>query len=398
MTDAVWITPAYPWADEPVAGIFFQTQARALVRQGGTTTVVCPTPWAPWPMPLIRPRWKRYAEVPRLTTDVGVTVARPAYLNVPGEPTWAMPDRLIARAAWRARPIWERAAIVHGHTAVTGLAAWRLARRARLPYVLTFHGSDMNTWPDAHPERLGDLRAAARSASAVFAVSSALADRVRDVTGVVATHLPIGSHHAALAALRLPRDAARDSLGLPQDRVVVLFVGNLLPAKGVRGLADAIRSLGAPFLGVFVGSGPELGYGRDDPATAALLDYRGARPHAEVATYMSAADVLVLPSEREGLPTVLVEAGSLGLPVIASAVGGIPELLANGRGTLLPDTSAEAIAAATRSFADHRAEAELAADRLGEHVRRDYDVDTSAARLLEVYASVIAGGGAAAAR
>ena len=391
MTDAVWITPAYPWTDEPVAGIFFQTQARALVRLGCSTTVVCPTPFAPWPLPLIRPRWRRYADAPRLETDQGVVVARPGYVNVPGEPTRAMPDRFIARAAWRARSSWTGASIVHGHTAVTGLAAWRLARKANLPHVLTFHGSDMNTWPDAHPERRDDLRTAARSAAAVFAVSQALADRVEEVTGVAATHLPIGSHHAALAALRQPRERARAALGLPRDRTVVLFVGNLLPAKGVRELADAIGSLGEPFLGVFVGSGPESGHGRADPRHASLLEYRGAVPHADVSTYMSAADVLVLPSHREGLPTVLVEAGSLGLPVIASAVGGIPELLGGDRGTLLPDTSAPSIAAALRAFAADRPAADLAADRLRAHVLRDYDVDTNAARLIEAYRTATSG-------
>ena len=125
----------------------------------------------------------------------------------------------------------------------------------------------------------------------------------------------------------IPRRAARDLLKLPHDRVIALYVGNLKQAKGVRLLADAILDLGAPFLGVFIGGGSEEGYGSQDLRGPALLDYRGARPHAEIVRYMSAADVLVLPSYSEGLPTVIVEAGSVGLPVIASRVGGIPELI-----------------------------------------------------------------------
>jgi teichuronic acid biosynthesis glycosyltransferase TuaC len=301
-----------------------------------------------------------------------------------------MPDRFIARAAWGARAAWSGARIVHGHTAVTGLASWRLARRAGLPFILTFHGSDMNTWPDEHPERLPDLRSAAREAGAIIAVSAALARRVEAVTGVAAVHLPIGCDHRALASRAMPRPEVRRLLGIPEDRIVVLFVGNLLVSKGVRELADAVLGLGDPLLGVFVGSGPEIGYGVDATGAAGRLDYRGARPHEEIARYMSAADVLILPSYREGLPTVLVEAGSLRLPVIANGVGGIPELLGRDRGAILGEVSSEAIADALTVFVTHRVEADVAARRLREHVVAAYDVDTNATRLLEIYRSVSA--------
>ena len=275
--------------------------------------------------------------------------------------------------------------MIHGHFSVTGLAAWRLGRRASLPFVLTFHGSDINTWPDEHPDRLADLTTAVRQASAVIAVSSALAKRVLDVTGVAPLHLPLGSDHRSLAAESLPRSEARRALGLPEDRVIVLFVGNLLRAKGVRELADAILGLGEPYLGVFVGGGPEAGYGAGDGRANGVLAYVGPRPHRDVVRYMSAADVLVLPSYSEGLPTVLVEAGSLRLPVIASSVGGIPELLGGDRGTMLGEISAGTIAAALRGFVDHRPEAGLAAERLRDLVLDDYDVDRNAARLAECY-------------
>ena len=84
---------------------------------------------------------------------------------------------------------------------------------------------------------------------------------------------------------------------------------------------------------------------------------------------------------------MLVEAGSVGLPVIASGVGGIPELLGEDRGTILSGVSVEAVAAALRWFLAHGPEAELAAQALRTHVHTEYDVNTNARRLLAHYRS-----------
>ena len=385
MTDALWIVPAYPWEGQPVAGIFYRTQARALVRGGLDLTVASPTPAAPWPLPLLRPRWRLHATAPRAAIDEGVSVVRPRYPAVPGEPSWARPDRLIAATLWRARSSWSGAKLVHGHSAITGLAADRLARRARLPLVLSFHGGDINVWPDRNPDRLDDLRAAIRHASLVTAVSAELVARIETLTGVTALLLPLGSDHRSFAALRVPREDARRALDLRDDRIVVLFVGNLLAAKGVPELVASLVAAGDRFVGVFVGDGPLMGSGTESPGGSGSLSYRGALPHDEVARYMSAADVLVLPSHTEGLPTVLVEAGSLGLPVIASRVGGIPALLGDDRGTILPDVSAEAIGQALAAFEANREAAREAAIRLRDHVLANHDVDTNAGILLERY-------------
>jgi teichuronic acid biosynthesis glycosyltransferase TuaC len=387
MTDAVWIVDYYPWDGEPMGGIFYQIQARALARQGLDLTITCPTPMAPWPLPRLRARWRRYAAAPREAFDEGLRVVRPRYFGVPREPGWACPDRLIARAAWRAGDAWAGAPLIHGHSAVPGLAAWRLARRTGLPFVLTFHGSDLDTWPDRHPDRITDLRTAAREARAIITVSAALAARAREVTGVDAIHLPLGSDHRSLAAEALPRDVAREALDLVDDRVIVLFVGNLIAAKGIRELVDALLPRGDRFLGVLVGDGPERGYGGADGRPGGCLRYPGVVPHDMVARYMSAADVLVLPSYHEGLGTVLVEAGSLGLPVIASAVGGIPGLIGADRGVLLSEVSSAAIGTALDEFELGRSAASAAAARLRAFVLAEHDVDTNAGQLLEIYRS-----------
>jgi teichuronic acid biosynthesis glycosyltransferase TuaC len=392
VTDVLWLAPTWPWSAAPIGGIFFRTQATALARLGLGVTVACATPLAPWPLPRLRPRWKAYADAPDRAIDDGVTVVRPRYPNLPGEPRAARPDRFIARAAWRRRIDWRGARLVHGHYAVTGMAARRVARRAGLPYVLTFHGSDMNRWPDEHPEQLDAIRATVREADVVIAVSAALAERVREVTGRPATNLPIGVDHAALAAGAVSKAEARAALGLSSDGVIVLYVGNLLPAKGVPELAAAIRRLGPAVQGIFVGAGDPSGVGIAPGGADGLhVMAVGPKSHEDVVRYLCAADVLVLASHSEGLPTIVVEAGSLGLPVIGSRVGGIPELLGDDRGTLLPDISAAAIEDAVNAFVSDPDRALGAAVRLREHVRANFDVDRNAARLLEIYRQVAPG-------
>ena len=156
----------------------------------------------------------------------------------------------------------------------------------------------------------------------------------------------------------------------------------------MRELVSAVLALGDPFVCVLVGAGPESGFGMDDPRARGRLVYAGARPHDEVVRFMAAADVLVLPSYGEGLPTVLVEAGSIGIPIIASAVGGVPELLAEDRGTILPAVTAEDVGRALAGFVTGRESATQAAARLRTHVNAEYDVDTNAARLIEHYRAI----------
>ncbi len=109
VTDVVWLTGGYPWDGDTVGGIFFQTQARALARLGLSVTVVSPTPAVPWPLSRVRARWRLYSRAPRAAQDGAVTVVRPRYPNVPGQPSWALPDRFVARAAWRSRREWAGA-------------------------------------------------------------------------------------------------------------------------------------------------------------------------------------------------------------------------------------------------------------------------------------------------
>ena len=386
-----WLTPWYPWPGDPMSGVFHRTQAQAVARQGVEVRVVAPRPAAPPPLPWLSDRWAGYAAIPRLEADGPVQVARPPYLAVPGEPDWARPSWAVARAARGVLGTAPPPDLFHGHFVVpTGMATRRVAADLHRPYVLTVHGYDATSWPAAHANHLDEYRATLRDAAAVISVSGAIGRRLHDLAGVEAVTLPLGVDHAALRSLALTKREARAALGLPQDRFVVLFAARTTAHKGLAEFVEAALRLGDGYLAVVAGSGPLLDHRADEGRLGDRLRYAGPQDRAGVVRHMCAADVLVLPSYQEGLPTVLVEAGSLGLPVIATAVDGTPELLAGDAGLLIAPREPNAIVAAVRVAAADSAAASARADRLRARVEADYDVDRNAARLIDLYRAVVA--------
>jgi len=190
------------------------------------------------------------------------------------------------------------------------------------------------------------------------------------------------------------REALRRDLGVPADRTLALFVGRLVPVKNLPCLLRALASLPAdarPRLAL-AGDGPEreriarlapeLGLGDG----VRLLGERG-----DAVRLMQSADLLVLPSHFEGLSNALLEAMAAGCPVVASAVGGTPELVDDERtGLLFPAGDAGALAAAIARLADPALRARLA--RAGhEHAVRHHSREALAAAVSAVYERCIAG-------
>jgi glycosyltransferase involved in cell wall biosynthesis len=143
----------------------------------------------------------------------------------------------------------------------------------------------------------------------------------------------------------------RFRLGLPNDGPVIVCLANFTPTKGQRVVVDAMPALVAQFPGVravLAGDGPELTAVRDR-AHSLELDGSVMFPGSftEPWDLLRAADVLVLASEVEGLPLVILEAMSQGVPVVAADVGGIPEAVIDGEtGFLVPPRDAGAVTAA----------------------------------------------------
>lgn len=226
-----------------------------------------------------------------------------------------------------------------------------LARRLGLPYVVKVHGSDLNALAPSGMRRR-QVVTALHDAAAVISVSRALGDKATEL-GVPAERLHV-IYNGVDAALFRPGDRAdaRGALGLPSSGRVVLYAGNLKPEKGCLDLLDAFASapdMPADCRLAFVGDGPArsaLARRRDEHGLGERVILAGARPHAELPTWMQAADLLCLPSHSEGVPNVVLEAMSCGLPVVATRVGGIPEVLPDLAGIMVPPRDVPALAAA----------------------------------------------------
>jgi glycosyltransferase involved in cell wall biosynthesis len=259
-------------------------------------------------------------------------------------------------AAWRLCRR-QRYDVIHVHwpfpLALFGWAAQR-ARPAAL--VTTFYGVELRWVKTAMPVLKGFLKWAARRSDRVVAISSYTADELRELVHVPIEVIP---YTTSLPAPPAPRAERRSAAG----PFTVLFVGRLVERKGVSHLVEAVSLLrsGVDVRLVIVGDGPERARiearVREQRLDGRVV-VRGRVSEAELQAAYAAADAFVLPAvmdrrgDTEGLGVVLLEAMNHRVPVIASAIGGITDIVEDGvSGLLVPPGDATALAAALERLA-----------------------------------------------
>jgi teichuronic acid biosynthesis glycosyltransferase TuaC len=345
------ITRIFPNAAEPQSAPFNRQQLAAL-GQLCRVEVLATLPW--FPGVGLASRWSaagRLVQVPRREQIAGLSVEHPRAFYVP---------RLHGLSAGLyAASLLPEVLSRRGHIDVVlgtwaypdGCAAIALAALARVPAVVKLHGSDLNVIARMRGPRM-QLRALLPRAARVVAVSRALAEEAAGL-GVDPERIRIVRNGVDGDRFQpADRAAARAELDLAADRPLVVYVGHLKENKGVLDLAAAMAHVDADL--VVVGGGEAAA--RLEAALAPLgprARMVGERPHEEVARWMAAADLLCLPSWNEGTPNVVIEALASGRRVVATEVGGIPDLITSPLlGELVPPRSPDALAdALTRALA-----------------------------------------------
>ncbi|GJM22239.1 MAG: glycosyl transferase [Planctomycetota bacterium] len=328
--------------------------------------------------------------------DAGVSVTVVPELGRALHPTrdWRALQRLRALIAER------RPELVHTHTAKAGtlgrLAVGLRGRAHRPLLVHTYHGHVLAGYFGAATSGMfrSVERQLARRSDALIAVATRVRDELLQQHGVGRAEqyhvIPPGIDPTRTAADARAGRSLRRQLNLPDDEPLAGWVGRHTAIKRVDALLDAWSarrsSRGAL---VLVGAGEQLDAVRE--RAASLRGVHVLPAQQQLGAVYGALDLFVLPSRSEGLPQAVVEARSAGLPVLASAVGGLPELVVHGRsGLLLPPDDMPAWAAALDELLGgdarrHALAAGSAADPLVGH-----SPDAVAAQLAALYDSLLA--------
>jgi teichuronic acid biosynthesis glycosyltransferase TuaC len=310
----------FPTATEPYRGLDNATLLHEL-RADYDIRVISPRPSLPWARKAYAPRAEDEVLQPRWINA--------AYLpRIGGPVNHALMAASARKAFEEAMRDFKPAVVLSSWIYADSCAAIRLAA-GRVPVVAIAQGSDIHQYLGMAARRGVILRTLPRAAAVI--TRSRELSRILERAG-----FPHGKLHTIYNGVSLeafqPRDqaAARREAGLPADGRIVLFVGNFYAVKNPALLIEALAKLtGAPYL-VMAGGGPLERECRELAGRLGITSrvlFMGRKMPGEIATLMNAADVLALPSRNEGVPNVILEAFASGLPVVASRVGGIPEVL-----------------------------------------------------------------------
>lgn len=276
----------------------------------------------------------------------------------------------------RARPDVVHAFLYHSY--VLGAPA---ARLARVPVFIAGRRS-LDDFKRGRRLVLALERVATRMTHLLVANAQAVAECARISEGVPADKVAVIYNGLPSTAFTPAEPAVVDT-----PHPAVLCVANLKHYKGHTYLIDAAASLrhrGLPVTLLVVGDGPERA-ALERRAALAGVDLRLLGFRTDVDRWLARADVVVLPSLTEGMSNAVMEAMAAGRPVVATAVGGTPELLADGRGLLVPPADAGALADAVGRLLSDREQASRMGRAAREWSHTHLHADTMVDRHIALY-------------
>ena len=286
----------------------------------------------------------------------------------------------------------DRTDVLHSHKFGSNVWCALFARLARTPVFVT-HEHSWSFTGDRLRVTL-DRRLVATRASAMIAVSAADARRMVEIVGVPERKVRVIPN--GIAPLRgADARVLRDELGVDAGTPVIGMLASLRPEKRVDLLLDAVQqvaSSGRPFHVAIVGDGPlaeQLRAGAKSAGIADRVSFLGYR--ANGSELAAGFDIAVLTSDREGTPLSLLEYMGLGRAIVATAVGGIPDVVADERDALLvAPGDATQVAAALARLLDAPGERERLGRAAASRQAADYDLDATVRRIESLYLELLA--------
>jgi glycosyltransferase involved in cell wall biosynthesis len=377
------VTRYFPSSAEPWQG---RSAYQTLRRIAGQADVQVFYPNAAYPS-WLKPSSRSYDQLDRSYSPPGV---RAGYFDYPAVPVLSRPLNGWMAAHVLLPPIRAFAPdlIFSCFLYPDGYAALKIGKALSVPTVAMSIGSDIN--------RIGDRISAAhtrtvlRESDFIVTVSHDLCAKAVAM-GARPEKTRAIINGCDLSVFRVQsRTEARQKLGLDAGVAAIVYIGRLDVKKGLRELVEAAVSVHAdrPSMHVYlVGEGPDrsvLASAIQAGNAGNYIHLMGACAFDDVATWMAAADLVTLPSYMEGCPNVVLEALACGRPVVATNVGGIPEIMDDACGQLVPPRNAGALSNALAAVLEKEWDAEAVS------ARGSRSWDAVAAELFAVFESVAA--------
>lgn len=283
----------------------------------------------------------------------------------------------------------EQFAVIHAQLQhATVFAA--LANRFRgIPVVTTRHVifDDKSTWKSSLRVRMEQLATRIGVERVIYVSKAALEAHQRSFAYPDKRRLVIhnGIEIEQFLSSKTPK-SARLALGLKPDAQTITLIGVMRPGKGHSAAIALAREIPDTEL-LLVGDG-QLAEGLRQEANAMPnVHFLGARK--DIADILAATSVLILPSESEALPTVLLEAGAASVPVVATHVGGIPEAVVDGEtGFLVPSGNWAKLTEKVRFLLDNPAIAELMGRKASQFVAEHFSIERQVMALTALYSDL----------
>lgn len=346
--DLIVLSGMFPRKCFPYSGTFVYEQVKALRKSiNGKITVIVPVPWSP-PLLWYKKKWREYGRTERKDVVDNISIYYKRHLVLPGRMFFPFEGLFIYLAVKslvkKLIKSNERMTIMHTHAVLpSGLAGVLLAKKFKIPHICTIHGSDVNIYPYFSKLSFLLTKYALKRCAHIVAVSNKLKGKTLCIEEGLNNISVIHNGADSGQFFPIPKETAKERLGINENRKIILFIGNLNPVKGVNYLIEAfnlfLRDTRENNVVLFlIGDGEErekLTFLARSLRIEEKVFILGRKPHGEIPLWLNIADIFVLPSVSEGFPTIIPEALMCGVPVIASDVGGISEIIINGETGLL---------------------------------------------------------------
>lgn len=359
------VTPLYPTPESPFRGLpIFHSVKELAALADAEVEVFCPL--------ATYPTWVSSPNGYAIAPDGGYNPGGPPvqYFGYPAFPLLSRPfngflsgRRLLGRLKAFAPDL-----ILAYWIYPEGYGAMMAGERLGVPVIVGARGTDLR-WITGK-STLFLTRKVLRQAQAVLAVSEELRGTALRL-GVDSTriHTILNGCDSSTFHYR-DQSESRRLLGVPMDRKIILFVGRVTRSKGIYELYAALQSLLSrdPSLHLYCIGPLHSRHAEHDATVMGIGDHvhhLGPRTSLEVAQWMAAADVFCLPSHTEGCPNVVIEAMSVGAPIVATDVGGIPELVGTENAILVKPCQVEALVAALEQALGRRWDRERLSGQYG---------------------------------